>query len=181
MHSWRVAILPFIDQPSLLKQYDLTEPWDGPGNRNLHASMPKVFALHGDYEPGLTKTNYLVVVGSETVFPGPRALPIKDVKDPTSSTILIVENRGAEISWMEPRDLRFAEMSLTIGSRNGISSKYDDPAVAMVDGSIQRLKRGISPVTLRALLTAAGGEVLSQDSGEWILLPDGRQRERVEP
>lgn len=142
--------------------------------------MPKIYALHGEYKPGLSITNYLVVVGAETIFPGAEGIYPKMITD-GGPTILIVENRGANICWMEPRDLHIDRMSYTIGSPNGISSAFDDPAVATWLGSTYRLKRNISPATLRALMTIAGGEELSGTEGEWIVLPDGRQRERVEP
>ena len=32
--SWRVAILPFIEQDNLYKQFKLDEPWDSPNNRS---------------------------------------------------------------------------------------------------------------------------------------------------
>ena len=62
------------------------------------------------------------------------------------------------------------------------SSQYVDPAVAMLDTSLYRLKPGIQPEALRALLTAKGGESVSHDeSGQWQWLPDGREREWAEP
>ena len=62
------------------------------------------------------------------------------------------------------------------------SSHYVDPAVAMLDTSLYRLKPGIQPETLRALLTAKGGESVSYDeSGQWQWLPDGRERDLAEP
>jgi hypothetical protein len=30
--SWRVLILPFIEQQALYRQFKLDEPWDGPHN-----------------------------------------------------------------------------------------------------------------------------------------------------
>src|SRR3954451_25354341 len=38
--SWRVAILPFIEQEALYDQIKLDEPWDGPNNRRFHAIRP---------------------------------------------------------------------------------------------------------------------------------------------
>lgn len=50
----------------------------------------------------------------------------------------------------------------------------------MLDGSLHRLKPDLAPSTLRALLTAAGGERLTRDpAGDWQPLADGRLRERV--
>ena len=39
-YSWRVAILPYLDQNELYKQYSFDEPWDGPNNRKLIDKMP---------------------------------------------------------------------------------------------------------------------------------------------
>src|SRR5262249_34008276 len=33
--SWRVAILPFIEQEALYKKFKLDEPWDSPHNKKL--------------------------------------------------------------------------------------------------------------------------------------------------
>ena len=54
-HSWRVLILPFIEQDSLLKQYRFDEPWDGEHNKKLIDKMPKIYALvRGKAEAGTT-------------------------------------------------------------------------------------------------------------------------------
>src|SRR5205823_6071723 len=42
--SWRVAILPFIEQDALYREFKLDEPWDSDHNKKLIAKMPKVFA-----------------------------------------------------------------------------------------------------------------------------------------
>ena len=177
MHSWRVLILPFIDQNDLYKEYNFDEPWDGPNNRKLASRMPPVYALHGEEQPGNTTTNYLAVVGKETVWQGGTGVLREAIKDGTSHTILIAENLGANVHWMEPRDLSFADMDFTINSPKGISSKYLDPAVVTVDCSVRRLSKDITPETLRALLTINGGEKVAEDEKlGWHLLPDGRQR-----
>src|SRR5262245_18711959 len=42
--SWRVAILPYIEQQALYKDFKLDEPWDSPLNKKLIPKMPKIFA-----------------------------------------------------------------------------------------------------------------------------------------
>lgn len=180
-HSWRVLVLPYLEHANLHQQYAFGEPWDGPNNATLAPQMPRTFAFHGEYRPGLTATNYLAVVGAETVWPPDGKRSYKDVTDGNSSTILIVENRGTGIHWMEPRDLSFANMSFTVNDPAGVSSKYLGPAVAMVDGGLHRLRKDLSPATLRALLTARGGEKVEGGVEGWELLPDGRDREPAEP
>src|SRR5262249_51556565 len=50
--SWRVAILPYVEQDNLYKQFKLDEPWDSEHNKKLIAQMPKVYALPRDPKPG---------------------------------------------------------------------------------------------------------------------------------
>src|SRR5262249_48305784 len=42
--SWRVLILPYIEQEALYKKFKLDEPWDSKHNIKLLGDMPKVFA-----------------------------------------------------------------------------------------------------------------------------------------
>ena len=41
--SWRVLLLPFLDQKALYDQFHLDEAWDSPHNRALITKMPEVF------------------------------------------------------------------------------------------------------------------------------------------
>ncbi len=175
-HSWRVLVLPYIEESKLHAEYDFAEPWDGPNNRQLAGRMPRIYAFHGTERLGNSVTNYVAVVGDGTAWPGSETVAMADVTDATSATILIAENLGARIGWMEPRDLTLTDMDLRLNTPGGIGSKYDAPAVAMLDGSVQRLGLTIRPDTLRALLTIRGGEPLTAGEGGWEVLADGRQR-----
>jgi hypothetical protein len=193
-HSWRVLILPYIEGDDILRQYRFDEPWDGPNNRLLADRMPSTYALHGDRKSGTTTTNYLAVVGPKTVWQPGRLLgplpvwrpdrPIaqRDITDGSDSTLLIAENRGLNVHWMEPRDLDFDTMDWTVNSPKGISSKYDRPAVLMANYSVVRVSPGLSPATLRAMATVAGGELVSGGGdGTWDVIPDGRDRPVTDP
>ena len=61
-HSWRVAILPFLDAQAVYHAYRKTEPWDSPHNQALLAQIPEVFQQPGEALPGFL-TPYLAVVG----------------------------------------------------------------------------------------------------------------------
>ena len=176
IHSWRVLLLPYLEQGALYDQYNFSEPWDGPHNRKLALQMPELYAFDGEYIPGLTTTNYLAILGPQTVWPANRRLASDDVADGLSSTILVVENRGAGVHWMQPADLSFAEMSFQLNTPQGISSKYEKPAVVMLDGSLHQLGSDLTADKLRALLTANGGEKVQESAAGWALLPDGRER-----
>ena len=181
MHSWRVLILPYIEQQELYKEYRFDEPWDGPNNRQLAGRMPKMYALHGDYRPGTTTTNYVAIVGPRTVWRPDRRTKHEDVKDGAANTLLIAENRGHNIHWMEPRDLDFDGMDWSGNSPHGVSSKYDAPAAVFLDGSVRRLPRKLTPVGLQALVTIDGGEPVGPDGEFTEPLRDGRDRPVTNP
>lgn len=176
-HSWRVLILPYIEQNDIYKAYDFNEPWDGPNNRKLADKMPRIFAFHGDHKPGNTITNYVAVVGPETMWPGNKSRLHSEIQDGLGATLLIVENQGSGIHWMEPRDLDFRTMDFTLDRPNGISSKYQDPAVVTVDGTVFRLDKDCEKPTIKGLLTVNKGEPLDPGDSRYLeKLPDGRLR-----
>ena len=41
--SWRVLILPYLDQEALYKEFHLDEPWDSEHNKPLSAMVVKVY------------------------------------------------------------------------------------------------------------------------------------------
>jgi hypothetical protein len=45
--SWRVHVLPYLDEAELYKQFRLDEPWDSPHNSQLISKMPEAFACPG--------------------------------------------------------------------------------------------------------------------------------------
>jgi hypothetical protein len=176
-HSWRVLILPFIEEDARFKQYRFDEPWDGPNNRKLASPMPTTLGFHTRDKP-TTTANYLAVVGPETIWPRTTALKLNEIKDGTSNTILIVENDGLGVHWMEPRDLAFSDMSFELQRPNGVSSPYSVAAVAMADGSVRSLNPAITPNELRAMFTVNGGEHLTdEERARAPVIDDGRNRE----
>ncbi|HTU19628.1 MAG TPA: DUF1559 domain-containing protein [Gemmataceae bacterium] len=42
--SWRVLILPFLEQQNLYNEFHLDEPWDSPHNLRQLPRMPKVYS-----------------------------------------------------------------------------------------------------------------------------------------
>jgi hypothetical protein len=67
--SWRVALLPFLDQQQLYNQFYLNEAWDSDHNLPLLKKMPNVFAHPKRPEDaGAFKTNYLAIVGKGAAF-----------------------------------------------------------------------------------------------------------------
>jgi len=175
-HSWRILLLPFLEQRQLYDRYSFDEPWDGPNNRLLGPEMPKLFCFAGTYVDGQScHTNFVAITGPETVWPPNQKMSQLDVHDPSSATVQFAEYNGTPIHWMQPQDLQFSTMSFQAGNPDGIDSQYLEPAVAMVDGSVQRLKAGISPDEVRQMCTANGNDRGPFDKST-IEMEDARKR-----
>jgi len=165
MHSWRVLILPYIEQKALYDRYNFDEPWDGPNNSQLAALMPTIYACPSNAtEPGSTTTAYAVINGKGAVFDGDRPCPMKPlsaIRDGSSNTLLVVEASGAKIHWMEPRDLDFSKMQFVINGPGGNEIASHHPStvnVAFADGYVRTLASELSPIFLRGMITREGLE-----------------------
>jgi hypothetical protein len=161
--SWRVAILPYVGEDVLYKQFNLNEPWDGPTNKRLLTQMPKVYA-HASADAAKTAagfTHYRAFVGPGTAFDPTlnRGTRVADFTDGLTNTILVVE-AADPIEWTRPDDLPFTANGplphLGVGSPSNFT-------VLLADSSTRVLSVDISPQTLRAAITRSGGEILGKD------------------
>jgi prepilin-type processing-associated H-X9-DG protein len=160
MHSWRVLILPFLEQDAVYKQYRFNEPWNSPHNRALAAQMPRVYNCPSEGPARGSETSYAMIVGPHTISDGPTAHTFRDIKDGLSNTLLVVEATEAHINWMEPRDLNVKDMQFHVGGgKNEISSAHPMGAdVAFCDGHVQFLSATTDPKQVEAMTTIDGGE-----------------------
>jgi hypothetical protein len=117
--SWRVALLPFLQEEALFEEFKLDEPWDSPNNIQLLSRMPPIYQLPGKRETGGGLTHYQVFVGPGTPFAieegpwmkeknsflgGPR-IP-GSFQEGTSNTVFIATARKP-VPWTKPEDLPY--------------------------------------------------------------------------
>jgi prepilin-type processing-associated H-X9-DG protein len=171
--SWRVQILPFLEQQALFQEFHLDEPWDSPHNKDLIEKMPMVFAVPGaQAEPG--STFYRGFLGKGTIFDPtvPKGVAIQNITDGTSNTIAMVEAREA-VPWTKPEsDIPAGNDARTATKPEELKALFEALGghfpngfnAAFCDGSVRFIKESINPIVLRALITRNGGEVISSDS-----------------
>jgi len=157
--SWRVAILPYIEQNALYNEFKLDEPWDSEHNKKLLAKMPPTYRLP-DAKPDSTETHYRVFVGKGAAFDWDKGTKIAQITDGLSNTLMVVTAAQA-VPWTKPDELEYnpeKDPSKLIGFV--VNGKAQ---VAMCDGSVRNLSKLPSKTTLHALITRAGGEVIGDD------------------
>jgi hypothetical protein len=152
--SWRVHILPHIDESSLYEQFHLDEPWDSDHNRALVSSMPPFFQPPGfDLEPGMTV--YLAATGPSMAFQGD-APKVSDFRDGASNTILLVEvSPENAVVWTKPDDFEFdpAASMDTLNVRPGGSF-----LAAFADSHVEPLNIAADPADVKAKFTRAAND-----------------------
>lgn len=161
--SWRVRLLPYLDQEALFKEFKQDEPWDGPHNKALIAKMPAVYACPASSSKlaASGKTTYVVPRGKRTIFPGAEGMSIKMITDGTSNTILVVDVPDEKaVVWTKPDDW---ETDPDFSPAEFIHHHGEGTNVTFADGSVRFFKSTIKLEVLRALLTRNGGEVINQD------------------
>jgi prepilin-type processing-associated H-X9-DG protein len=158
--SWRVALLPYLEQVELYKEFRLDEPWDSPHNLPLAVRrMPAVYATPVTRASGAGMTHYRVFAGPGTAFeprPDGKGVGIGEIQDGTSNTLLVVE-AADPVVWTRPDDLPFDAQRPV--AKVGV---YDAGInFAFCDGSVTTLAPGPSDQALRELITRSGGEFIS--------------------
>jgi prepilin-type processing-associated H-X9-DG protein len=156
--SWRVAILPFVEQKALYDEFKQDEAWDSAHNKKLLAKMPKPFADPTN-KGKAGHTFYQVVVGKGAAFEGRKGVKLTDFTDGTSTTILIAEG-NVDVAWTKPVDLDY-QAGKRLPAFGGIFPNGFNTLFA--DGSVRFVARTVKGKTLEAAITRNGGEVIGKD------------------
>jgi hypothetical protein len=166
--SWRVAILPFVEENELYRRFHLDEPWDSLHNLTLLPEMPRLYAPYPDVVAEPNTTLFQVFVGPGSAFERP-GLTLKDFTDGTSNTVLIAE-ASVGVPWTKPEDLAYDPNGplplLGKVYRPRTFLPVDKPKyfrVAMGDASGRSIPKSTSEATLRALITRNGRETPGPD------------------
>jgi len=186
--SWRVHILPYIEENDLYDRFHLDEPWDSEHNKKLIATMPTTYrAPSSKAEPGMT--NYVAVRGKNTVIAAPataedgsRKRPtgthVAQIRDGTSNTAMVVEASDQKaVIWTKPDDYEY-DPDNPAKDLAGLRAGGLFLAV-FADGHVQIIPSQISAKTLNAIFTRSGGEEV--DMGELYSRPRRTRFDIPEP
>ncbi len=153
--SWRVQVLPYLEEAELYQQFHLDEPWDSEHNKALIDKMPAVYRHPHFNEPG--KTLYEAVVGKGCAFEGKQGLRLSNFTDGTSLTIMVVEvSPDKAVPWTKPEDWEM-DPNQPLKGLGGLFGGNIFNAV-FADGHVQQFTPAVQPDYFKAMLTRNGGE-----------------------
>ena len=161
--SWRVLILPYLEQDALYKEFHLNEPWDSEHNRSLIDRMPPTYhcPAASSKRVDMGKTTYLTPRGKATIFPGPEGIKIQKITDGTSNTIFVVDAADERaVTWTKPDDW---DVEPRLDMKGIFGHHPGGTEFSYADGSVRFIKETVDPVVLEKLITRDGGEVIGHD------------------
>jgi hypothetical protein len=147
--SWRVAILPYVEDQQLFQEFKQDEPWDSPHNKKLLPRMPKLYV-----DPRFQRvqdkpqvTYYRGFVGDGGVLgerDGASLGPITNANG-ASNTFLIVE-AGEPVEWTKPEELVF-DVQKPLPPFGG--PRREEFVALFCDGHVQRIPQKTDEKKLR--------------------------------
>ncbi len=156
--SWRIHVLPFVDQAPLYNRLNMEEAADSDQNKLVLAAAQNPYRSVSDDEKSKT-TRFRMFSGEGTLLPGGKGMRIRDITDGTSNTILAIQvGPKKAVPWHQTKT------GIPIDSKK-LLEELGKPGptgylVLFCDGSVQTLPADISVEQLKALVTIGGGEVV---------------------
>jgi hypothetical protein len=158
--SWRLSILPFLEQGPLYKQFRLDQPWDSPHNRQFANARPQLYACPSARRRLKSESDYYAIGGPDSGLPDGGAVTLEAIAgaDGTSNTVMVVESHTFNATWSEPRDLDPAKTSWKINQPHAPSSGHNSGAsVLFGDASVRFLSADIDPQVVKQLANRRDG------------------------
>ena len=158
--SWRVAILPYMDEVELYAKFNLNEPWDSPHNMALIDQMPAVFSdpqadLPQDLPLG--HTTVMAVQGDEGCWPDAK-VRFRDVLDGISNTFVVVQvDPESAVPWTKPSDWAYDLND----PKKGLRFRDGQTPILMADGGVIPIDEDMDASQYKGGITRAGKEVIS--------------------
>lgn len=160
--SWRVGILPFLENLNLHNQFDQKVAWDQQPNQKLLGQRPSHYDTPFSAPPDPTTTFIQLCTGPNTLFPDTKTV-VKipaSIPDGTSNTIFAVQATAGAVPWTKPADIVMSPpgQPLPAGLQAGPNQGF---IVSMCDGSARFINRTrVSDQVLRLLIDPKDGQKL---------------------
>ncbi|CAN0493440.1 unnamed protein product, partial [Discosporangium mesarthrocarpum] len=157
-HSWRVLLLPYLEQQPLYDKYHFDEPWNGPNNSKLAHLMPSFYRCPSFEltDANGHDTNYMAICTPDSVISGSTPVGMESITDSDASTVIVTESAVHTVHWMSPHDLAGDDAFDWLESGSAIHNQGVN--VLLADGSVRFIPPSIEQDALAGLITRSGGE-----------------------
>ena len=162
LHSWRVLILPYIEQTALYEAIRKDEPWDSEHNKQFHDKMPSCYQCPDNPGKGCC---YAVIAG-EAFVPAKAeentGRSFAAIADGLSNTLAIVEVKQP-FCWMDPAaDVSLDELVKGINAKGRCGSFHPKGCnIGLFDASARFLPETVDKEVLRGLGDIDDGAIIA--------------------
>lgn len=168
--SWRVDLLPYLNETALRGRYRNELYWDDLDNLPVSEVNVPTFSCPTSEIPKDSRNRwysaYALPIGPDTLFAPNRSVMVPGRTDDKGSTILVLEACGQQIVWTEPRDVDLSALPLGMnlpgkspGESDGVFSSYHrgGAQAALADGSVRFFSTHLDETALKQLLNTHDG------------------------
>ncbi|RLS54261.1 MAG: DUF1559 domain-containing protein [Planctomycetota bacterium] len=160
LHSWRVLILPYLDQQALYATIDLSRPWDHPNNAAAARAIPNVYRCPSA-ELDAMQTTCLAIVDTDSCLLSGQSRTLSSITDGPKNTLLVIDApRTKAVHWMSPVDVN-QELLLSLNEQTPFQHRKGVSGV-LADDTVKFFDRDLPAETWTGLCTASGGETLGE-------------------
>ncbi len=153
LHSWRVTLLPFLED-SRYGQWDDQQAWNSEVNAALHRPVPRIFLSPFDNDRDTVQTHVMTIRHPDAMMPGDQTIEFSDVADGLAATVLAVHVPAPTVNWAEPRDITLADAQTALAN----ASQTEPCLLLLGDGSVRVIHSPLAPQQLQAMTTRNGNE-----------------------
>jgi len=178
--AWSAMLLPYLEQKAIHEQINFNKPFNSQENAAAAAQVVPTYVCPSVPRQSLllegrAVTDYGGIYGERITGPNnppkgamiyDRPLRIRDIRDGTSTTLIVAEDGGFPdgqwINALNVFDQAFA-INQAPAYENDMSSKHRGGANALFcDGSARFLSEDMDLLTLAAICTRDGGEIVGE-------------------
>ncbi|MDZ4820469.1 MAG: DUF1559 domain-containing protein [Planctomycetota bacterium] len=127
LYSWRVHVLPYIEEKSLFNQYNFKEPFDSPHNQKFANRMDTEFCC--PFHESTSETSYFLVTKNGKV----------GECEIDGEKVLMIEVPDRRVNWLSPHGEVECDEIPAIRARIKEMGHPLGIGIVLVDGSFKRL------------------------------------------
>lgn len=144
LYSWRVLVLPFMEENELYDQFHLDEPWSSEHNRSLLTKIPETYQSpylkYNEQSHGMTPIRGIVDEHKwRTILRPQNGITLDEIPDGAGNTGLAIADPAHLVEWTKPEDIDLMTLllldDLDSTTLNGVMVVYGEARVRVLDQS----------------------------------------------